>query len=72
MGQVENKSENGRFKSNYINNSLNIGQQTPHQKKKTKTKNQAWENTYCISHLYKVTEEEKLRKRVTDCLGPRV
>ena len=37
MGQVENKSENGRFKSNYINNSLNIGQQTPHQKKKKKT-----------------------------------
>lgn len=27
MGQVENKSENGRFKSNYINNSLNIEQQ---------------------------------------------
>ena len=68
MGQVENKSENGRFKSNYINNSLNIGQQTPHQKKKK----QAWENTYCIFHLYKVTEEGKLRKRVTDCLGPRV
>lgn len=38
MGQVENKSENGRFKSNYINNSLNIGQQTPHQKKKQKQK----------------------------------
>ena len=32
MGQVENKSENGRFKSNHINNWLNTEQQTPHQK----------------------------------------
>ena len=37
MGQVENKIENGRFKSNHINNLLNTEQQTPHQKKKKKT-----------------------------------
>lgn len=31
-GTSRNKSENGRFKSNHINNWLNTEQQTPHQK----------------------------------------